>query len=144
MALDISSGIVPPPYVFPKRASRGHCRCLHDRRSLRRHSSFCPAVGIIPPVQNIVHILIYVWSISLCSRRVAKLQGREATGVCLMNKRLEGWVCLGGDRDPSVKLLEGEDAQLLQQAYRVVDNFCRGIRILFQDLDFLALFDPVK
>jgi hypothetical protein len=80
----------------------------------------------------------------LCSRRVAELQGHEATGVCLMNKRLEGWVCLGGDRDPSVKLLEGEDAQLLQQAHRIVDNWRRRIKILCQNLDLLALFDPVE
>jgi hypothetical protein len=61
-----------------------------------------------------------------------------------MDERFEGGVCLGGDRIPSVKLLEGEDARLLQQAYRIVDNLCQGIRILCQDLDFLALFDPVE
>jgi hypothetical protein len=61
-----------------------------------------------------------------------------------MDERLEGWVCLDGCCIPRVEFLEGEDARLLQQAYRVVDNLRRGIGILCQDLDFLTLFDPVE
>jgi hypothetical protein len=53
-----------PAVSAPQCASRGH-------RSLRCHSSFGTPVGIIPLIQNIVHILIVVWGISLCPRCVA-------------------------------------------------------------------------
>ncbi len=61
-----------------------------------------------------------------------------------MDEHLEGWICLGGDCIPSIELLEGEDAQLLQQVHRIVDYLRRGVRVLCQNLDFLALLDPVE
>ncbi len=53
------------PVGVTQRAPHGHFRGLCDRRSWHRHGSFGTAVGIVSIPQNVVHVLIVVWSVSL-------------------------------------------------------------------------------
>jgi hypothetical protein len=61
-----------------------------------------------------------------------------------MKEGLEGWVQLGGGRFPRVKILEGEDVGLEENA----DGICNDLVIRtwkFSDLlDFLTLLDAVE